>query len=72
MAWSLRKAVGLEQRDSPESIKSSATAGELLAFFGVDSKGVATVTADNAMKVPANAAARTFLASSLANLPLHA
>lgn len=61
-----------EQRDSPESIKSSATAAEIFAFFGLDDRQVPSVTADSAMRVPAYAAARTFLSSSLANLPLHA
>jgi len=66
------RALGLERRDSPESIKSSATAAEIFAFFGLDDRMLPAVTADSAMKVPAYAAARTFLASSLANLPLHA
>lgn len=72
MAWSLRKALGMETRDSPESIKSSATAAEIFAFFGLDERMLPSVTADSAMKVPAYAAARTFIAASLANLPLHA
>jgi HK97 family phage portal protein len=61
-----------EKRDSPESIKSSATAAEMFAFFGLDSAGLPAATIENAMKVPAFAAGRNFLASSLANLPLHA
>jgi HK97 family phage portal protein len=72
MAWSLRKAFGMELRDSPESIKSSATAAEIFAFFGLDSATLPAATIDNAMKVPAFSAARTFLSSSLSNLPLHA
>lgn len=61
-----------EKRDSPESIKSSATAAEIFAFFGLDSRSLPSVTADSAMRVPAYAAARNFLSSSMANLPLHA
>jgi HK97 family phage portal protein len=72
MGWSWRKALGVEQRDSPESIKSSATAAEMLAFFGLDSSALPTATPENAMKVPAYSSARNFLSSSLANLPLHA
>ena len=68
--WS--RALGLEQRDSPESIASSAAAAELLAFFGVDRGPLPAVTLDSALKVPAFSAAYQFLPSSLANLPLHA
>jgi len=71
MAWSWRRALGIEQR-SPETISSSATAAEMFAFFGLDHRSLPSVTIENAMKVPAYAAARNFLASSLANLPLHA
>lgn len=72
MGWSIRKALGLELRDSPERISSSASAAEIFQFFGLDDRSLPSVTADTAMKVPAYAAARTFLSASLANLPLHA
>jgi len=72
MAWSLRKAFGLELRDSPNTISTSATAAEMFAFFGIDAANIPAATAANAMKVPAYAAARNFLSSTLANLPLHA
>lgn len=73
MGWSLRKAIGLnEQRSNPERISSSATASDMMAFFGLDAKGLPDATDANAMKVPAYAAARAFLSGSLANLPLHA
>lgn len=43
-----------------------------LQYFGVDSGSIPAVTLDNALQVPAFLAAVNFLASSLANLPLHA
>lgn len=61
-----------EKRSSPESIKSSASGAELLAYFGMKSAGLPVVTIDTAMKVPAVARAVDFLSSSMASVPLHA
>lgn len=70
------KLLGLELRRaeqrSPESIKSSASAAELLAFFNMKSGGLPQVTIDTALKVPAFACGVDFLASSMASLPKHA
>lgn len=48
------------------------SAANFLEFFGVDTSPLPTVTVDEAMRVPAFAAAVTFLSRSLANQPLHA
>lgn len=48
------------------------SAANFLSFFGVQSGNLPVVTIDSALSVPAVSAAVTFLASSLANLPLHA
>ena len=47
------------------------SAKDFLSFFGVQSGNLPAVTIDSALTVPAVSAAVTFLASSLANLPLH-
>lgn len=65
--------------DFPEPEKRSiedptvkVSASNFLAFFGVQSAYGPAVTLDNALTVPAVAAAVSFLSASMANLPLHA
>jgi HK97 family phage portal protein len=48
------------------------SAENFLQFFGVQSGNLPSVTIDSALRVPAVAAAVSFLSGSLANLPLHA
>ncbi len=61
-----------ERRDSPENIKSSATAEEFWQFFGLTSGGMPAVTIDSAMRVPAVLCGIDFLASAMAAVPRHA
>lgn len=65
-------------RRSPETRHASienptvpVSSENFLAFFGVQSANLPTVTVESALTVPAVAAAVSFLSSSLANLPLH-
>lgn len=67
----IRKA-GAELRASPEDPRVPVSAKNFLEFFGVSTRGVPSVTIDNALKVPAVLAAVSFLSRSLASLPLHA
>lgn len=60
-----------ETRDSIENPTVPVSADRFLSFFGVQSPSLASVTVDNAMTVPAVAAAVTFLPGTLAALPLH-
>jgi HK97 family phage portal protein len=60
-----------KRNNSPENAGVPVSADNFLAYFGVKSGGLPTVTIDTALKVPAVAAAVNFLSSSLANLPLH-
>lgn len=62
-----------EQRASIEDprVPVSSTQ-EFMTFFGMDSATLPRVTVDNALRVPAVAAAATFLPNTLAALPLHA
>lgn len=70
MGW--RDWLGLEQRSSIENPAVAVSSDNFLAFFGVQSGNLPTVTIDSALTVPAVSAAVTFLSSSMANLPLHA
>ncbi len=45
---------------------------EFMSFFGMDSVNLPRVTVDNALTVPAVAAAVLFLSRTMASLPLHA
>jgi HK97 family phage portal protein len=74
MAWSLRKALGIEQRmitsltgDSIERPNSN-----ILQVLGIGDVSLPTVTIESALTVPAVCAAATFLPRTLAALPLHA
>lgn len=53
------------------TITQNASASELIQFFGIDGKGLASVTTDTALQVPAVWAAVSFLSRTLAALPLH-
>lgn len=57
---------------SPENPTVPVSAENFLAFFGVQSGNLPTITIDRALTVPAVAAAVTFLSGSMANLPLPA
>lgn len=59
-------------RCSIENPTVPVSSENFLAFFGVQSGNLPTVTIDSALTVPAVSAAVTFLSSSMANLPLHA
>ncbi len=65
----IRKA---ETRANVEDPRVPVSATNFLEFFGVSTRGVPSVTIDNALKVPAVTAAVSFLSRSLASLPLHA
>lgn len=65
----LRRA---ERRDSPESIKSSATAEEMWRFFGLQQGNLPSVTIDSALQVPAVLCAVDFTASVMGSVPRHA
>lgn len=60
------------EKRSIENPNVRVSAENFLAFFGVQSAYGPAVTLDNAMTVPAVAAAVSFLSGSMANLPLHA
>lgn len=60
-----------EQRDSIENPTVPVSAAKFLQFFGVTSGSLATVNVDNAMTVPPVLGAVTFLAGTMAALPLH-
>lgn len=70
LGFEIRRAA--EARASPENPTVPVSAANFLEFFGVSTNGVAAVTIDNALKVPAVTAAVSFLSRSLAALPLHA
>lgn len=61
-----------ETRASAEDPTVPVSAENFLAFFGVDSTNVPNVTIDNALRVPAFAAAVAFLSRTMAALPKHA
>lgn len=61
-----------ERRASPENPSVAVSAENFLAFFGVQSGNLPSITIDSALRVPAVAAAVTFLSGSMANLPLPA
>ena len=60
------------EKRSIENPNVRVSAENFLAFFGVQSAYGPAVTLDNAMTVPAVAAAVSFLSRTLAALPLHA
>lgn len=62
----------IELRTSPENPTVPVSADNFLSFFGIQTGNLPNITIDSAMKVPAVAAAVTFLSSSMANLPLFA
>ena len=70
MGW--RDWLGLEQRSSIENPTVAVSSDNFLAFFGVQSGNLPTVTIDSALTVPAVSAGVPFLSSSMATLPLHA
>lgn len=61
-----------ETRASIENPTVPVSAENFLAFFGVNSVDLPHVTIDNALRVPAVAAAVAFLSRTMATLPLHA
>ncbi|CAN7509278.1 phage portal protein [Pararhizobium sp. LjRoot238] len=61
-----RRSATIENPTIPVSAKN------FLEFFGIQSGNLPSVTIDSALRVPAVAAAVSFLSGSLANLPLHA
>lgn len=62
----------IELRASPEDPRVPVSAENFLAFFGVQSGNLPSVTIDSALTVPSVSAAVTFLSASMASLPLHA
>jgi HK97 family phage portal protein len=68
MAWSWRKALGVEERGI--TITQNASREELMAFFGVDGVRLPAVNMQSALKVPAVLAAVTFLSRTLGALEL--
>lgn len=69
----LARSQPAEQRSSIETpgVRVSETT-EFLAYFGLDSVTLPSVTIDTALTVPAFNAGVTFLSRTLASLPLHA
>lgn len=61
-----------EKRASAEDPRVPVSAENFLAYFGVETGNLAPVTIESALKVPAVAAAVSFLPRTLAALPLHA
>ena len=61
-----------ETRSSIENPTVPVSAENFLAFFGVQSHNLPSITVDNALDVPAVWAAVAFLSRTLASLPLHA
>jgi HK97 family phage portal protein len=59
------------EKRNAEDPRIPVSAENFLALFGVTSLNLPPVTVDNALTVPAVAAAVNFLSSSMANLPLH-
>ncbi|RWP19251.1 MAG: phage portal protein [Mesorhizobium sp.] len=70
--WPFTSRQASETRASPENPTVPVSAENFLAFFGVQSGNLPSVTIDSALGVPAVAAAVSFLSGSMANLPLHA
>jgi HK97 family phage portal protein len=58
--------------NSPENATIPVSASNFLAFFGLESAPLPTVTIESAMTVPAVLAAVTFLSRTLAAIPRHA
>ena len=72
IAFEFARSGSTEQRgENIENPTVPVSAANFLSFFGVQSGNLPAVTIDSALTVPAVSAAVTFLASSLANLPLH-
>ncbi|MDW5315008.1 phage portal protein [Rhizobium sp. PL01] len=63
---------GEKRSGSIENPTVPVSAENFMQFFGVQSGNLPSVTIDSALRVPAIAAAVSFLSGSLANLPLHA
>lgn len=61
-----------EKRESIENPTVPVSAQNFLAFFGINSANLPSVTIDSALSVPAVWAAVAFLSRTLAALPLHA
>lgn len=61
-----------EQRASPEDPRVPISAEGFLQFMGIETGKLPAVTVERALKVPAVAAAASFLPRTLAALPLHA
>ena len=59
----------IEKRERTFTQNASAT--DLIQFFGIDGKGLPSVTTDKALQVPAVWAAVSFLSRTLAAIPLH-
>lgn len=67
-----RRVAAAEARaESIENPTVPVRAENFLRFFGVQSGNLPSVTIDSALRVPAVAAAVSFLSGSMANLPLH-
>lgn len=64
--------ISKEVRASPEDPRVPVSATDFLTFFGVNTGNLPAITVDNALTVPAVAAAVNFLPATLASLPLHA
>lgn len=67
-----RSARAAEEVRNAENPRIPIGAESFLQVFGISSSGLAPVTTDNALQVPAVAAAVAFLSRTLAALPLHA
>lgn len=62
-----------EERSQPSGLPTVPVSdGDFLAFFGIQSANLPTVTVDSAMTVPAFSSAVLFLSGCMANLPLYA
>jgi len=64
--------ISRETRASAEDPRVPVSAENFLQFFGIDPSNLPAVNLESALKVPAFAAAVTFLPRTLATLPLHA
>jgi len=74
MAWSWRKALGVEQRMITSLIGESIERpnANILSVLGIGDLNLPAVTTESALTVPAVWAAVSFLSRTLAALPLHA
>lgn len=70
--WPFRQKNAPEQRSTIENPTVPVSSENFLAYFGVQSSDLPTVTIDSALTVPAVMAAVAFLSRTLAAVPRHA